>query len=466
MESDSKPGLSAEVAADPPHGPKLWRAGTLTYTTGGLIILFFWLLWGDFAWSIKERSASQMVMLMLKKFEASDLLTGILIGSLPPAIAIFLGPIISYKSDRHRGRWGRRIPFLLIPTPIAVIAMTGLAFSPVFGVWLHGVLGAHSPGANTLVLFSFALFWMLFDFASITANSILGALINDVVPREVLGRFFGAFRALSLIAAMIFNYWLLGKVEAYHVWMFLGIGALFGVGFTLMCLNVREGEYPPAPVENGGGAGGFFPAMCGFLRDCFGKPYYILAFVTLAVPAIAFLPINLFSIFFAKSLKIPMDALGKWTATMFLVSLVLSYPLGVLADRVHPLRLGIATLVLYALAVLWGGLFICDPTSFFAAYLAHGILSGVWVTATASLGQRLFPREKFAQFASAAGIINCVSQIVIGPALGVFLDATGHVYRHTYLVGCGLAVICLFCAIKLHSRFQALGGPRNYVAPQ
>lgn len=36
--------------------PKIWKQGTLTYTTFGLIALFFWLLWGDFTWAMKDRA--------------------------------------------------------------------------------------------------------------------------------------------------------------------------------------------------------------------------------------------------------------------------------------------------------------------------------------------------------------------------------------------------------------------------
>jgi hypothetical protein len=28
---------------------KIWTVGTLTFTFSGLMLLFFWLLWGDFA---------------------------------------------------------------------------------------------------------------------------------------------------------------------------------------------------------------------------------------------------------------------------------------------------------------------------------------------------------------------------------------------------------------------------------
>ncbi len=82
---------------------------TLTYTTAGLVVVF-WLLWGDFAWSMRDRAIPPTVQLLLNKFGASDMIAGLLFGSLPPAIGLILGPIISYKIDRHRGRWGRRIP--------------------------------------------------------------------------------------------------------------------------------------------------------------------------------------------------------------------------------------------------------------------------------------------------------------------------------------------------------------------
>lgn len=84
---------------------KIWTVGTLTYTSGGLVILFCWLLSGDFAWSLKERSVMWVVQLLIKKFEASDMTAGLLIGTLPQALALVLTPVVSYRSDRHRGRW-------------------------------------------------------------------------------------------------------------------------------------------------------------------------------------------------------------------------------------------------------------------------------------------------------------------------------------------------------------------------
>ena len=81
------------------QGRPLWRAGTLTYTTAGLVALFAWLLWGDFAWMLKERSVVPVAQLVLKKFAASDTLVAILVGSLPAALGMILGPLMdrSYR---------------------------------------------------------------------------------------------------------------------------------------------------------------------------------------------------------------------------------------------------------------------------------------------------------------------------------------------------------------------------------
>src|SRR5438094_9583528 len=103
-------------SANVQRSSKRWTVGTLTYSLGGLSVLFFWLLWGDFAFYLKERAVPPTLQILLRTFGASALISGLLLGSLPQVIAMLLGPVVSFKSDRHRGRWGRRIPFLLMPT--------------------------------------------------------------------------------------------------------------------------------------------------------------------------------------------------------------------------------------------------------------------------------------------------------------------------------------------------------------
>lgn len=456
---------AVDSIAGRPSAEKVWRVGSITYTMAGVVILFSWLLWGDFAWSMKERSVYSVVQLMLRKFGASDLLLGLLMGTLPNAIGMVLGPVISYRSDRHRGRWGRRIPYLLITTPIAVFAMVGMACCPVLGRMLHQAV-PELFDLNTAVLLFFGLFWVIFEIGTLAANAIFGALINDVVPSCFLGRFFALFRALSLLAGMCFNYWLLGKAEVYYHWVFIGIGALYGIGFLMMCLKVKEGEYPE-PVQNDDPRSrGFFGAAKIYFRECFSNKYYLWVFGAYTLSILAFGPVNTFSLFFAKSLQMDMTLYGRYLALTYLISLCLSYFLGMLADRYHPLRVGIVTIAIYFLAALWGGLFISGPQTFAVAFVAHGVVSGVFFTTTASYGQRLFPKARFAQFNSALALIMALGNMLLAPAVGRFLDYTHHAYRYTYLLSAALALLGLVASLVLCRKFAKLGGVSAYQAPE
>lgn len=441
--------------------PRKWMAGTLTYGAAGLAVLFFWLLWGDFAWNMKERSVVPVAQLMLKRFGAADLIVGLLIGSLPAALGMLLVPVVSVKSDRHRGRWGRRIPFLLYPVPFALVALTGLAQAPVLSDWIRAWLG---DGADPYVvrILVFSIFWTLFEIASVVSNAVFGGLINDVVPHEVIGRFFGLFRAVSLLAGIIFNYLIMGHAEEQYGWIFLGVGLLYGVGFPLMCLNITEGKYPPpAPAADRVGAG-----MVTYVRECYGQSYYMLLFAGMTLAAVSFGPVNAFSVFYAKSVGMSMDSYGKYLALTYAISLVLSYFLGVLADRFHPLRTSIAAAVLYAGAMFWGGFAADTPAAFAVAFVLHGVLSGVYATVSASLGQRLFPRAKFAQFASAGGILTAVAFFVTPALVGGILDASGHAYRITFWAAGILAAGAVFVLLAVEARFRKLGGPTGYHPPE
>lgn len=447
--------------SDSPAGKKAWSAGTLTYSVAGLALLFFWLLWGDFAWTLKQRAVDPVAQLLMRSHEASNLFIGLMVGSLPNALGMFIGPVVAVKSDRHRGRWGRRIPFLLMPTPFAAIAMVGVAFSPTMGRWLDTFLAASSPGPHACVLIVFSLFWLVFEALTTISNTVFGALINDVVPAEFLGRFLGLFRAVGLLAGIIFNVFLMGKAEEYAVPIFIGLALIYAVGFTMMCMKVKEGEYPPPPPAAPQPWIGFTQ----YLRECFANPYYLRVVVALAVGGLALGPVNSFSVLYAKEIGVSMQNYGYCQAVYFTFSLVLAYPIGALADRFHPLRLSIATMLVYAAVMLAAFFLVRSPWTFEVFFVLHGALSGAYYTSSASLAQRLFPKDRFAQFASSVGIVAGILYMIMPPALGAFIDAVQRQYSYSFL----LAGILSFAAVgflwHVHGRFVKLGGPENYTAP-
>ncbi len=469
-----------------PAKRQLYTVGTLVYTMSGLVLLFVWLLWGDFALSMRDRSVGPLTEKFLLRQGASNDLKQLLTLFLPTFIALLISPIVSYKSDRLRGPWGRRIPFLLFPTPIAGLAMIGIAFSEQMGMALFTGLGHAAAAEQTLqqaaashTIGVFTVFWTIFEVAVIVSGSVFGGLINDVVPRAVLGRFFGLFRQISLFDGILFNALLFKHAEEHFTLMFAMIGILFGGGFALMCLKVKEGNYPPPPAEDphlsqvGGGFfvwlvqffKRFFSAMAGYMRECFAQPHYLLCFAMFTFGALTFRPINDFTIRYAAQLKMPDADYGNLVALSYLVSLTIAFPLGTLVDRFHPLRLAIVSLVLYVITALYGAFLIKDTFTFGIALVAHTILSGTYFTCTASLGQALFPRSKFTQYASAGGILTSLSMLVFAMTSGRIIDRFDNNYHLTFWAGLVFSVITLCLTIIVYFRFMRLGGPEGYVAP-
>jgi len=454
---------SQPAQATDEQGRKIWRVGTLTYSKAGLIAVFGWLLWGDFAWMIKERALWPLVPIILKRFEASDMVTGLLMGTLPAALGLVLGPIVSYRSDRLRSTRGRRIPYLLASTPVAAAGIIGCAFSSHMGSWLHGVLGASSPGLNVSALICFGVWWTLFEIGTVITNAIFYALINDVVPNPLLGRFFGLFRAISLLAGIIFNLFLIDAAKTYYVHAFVGIGILYGLGFMLMCYKVKEGDYPP-PSDNTTNPGVIGAART-YLRECFRLPYYWWVFAAYTLGMAVFIPVNMFSVLHSESLGINIKTYGVYVAITFAISICLAYPLGALADRFHPVRTALATLILYALLTTWAGFSTATREGFTLAFIGHGVVSGMFFTCSASIQQRLFPKEKFAQFASAAGILTGLANMVIAPVVGKMLDLTHNNYSNTYFAGLAICIGAIISYAATYRHFMKLGGPKGYVPP-
>jgi len=456
---------SRTIPAQISNPNRTWRVGTLTYSFGGLAALFGWLLCGDFALSVRDRAMQGMMQLLLKKFGASNMISGLLIASLPAAIGLIIGPVVGYKSDRLRTRWGRRIPFLLLTTPFIVLSVLGLAFCPQLGAGLQQLLGRHSPGTASSVLIVLAIVWTIFDMSVIIAGAVFGGLLNDVVPTVVLGRFFGLFRIVSLLVGIVFFFWLMGKVETHFTAIFLGVAIIYGLGFSLMCFKVKEGAYPPPPHAQDGPETAM-ASVKAYFKDGFGHSYYLWFFAATILGGMATGPVNLYSIFYAKSLSMDMGTYGKCLGVTYCISLCLSYPLGSLVDRFHPLRLTMGTLVLYMGAMAICFYLVHGVNAFAVALVVHGVIAGTYGTISASLGQRLLPRAKFAEIGSAGGIIGSLAGMAMAPILGAVLDYKGNDYRYTFLAGFIFTVSALVAFTVLHGKFMRLGGPAGYIAPE
>lgn len=459
--SCSPPDRSASPIAS--GGRKVWTAGSLTYTAGGLALLMLLLLSGDFAWSMRERSVQPLFQILLRQYESSDFLTSLLLGSIPACITVLVWPVVSVWSDRTRTRWGRRIPFLFFPTPFIFGAMVGLGYAPELGLWVQKLMGA-TGNPNPYILGVFGLFWVVFEVFAMVTNSVFYGLVNDTVPRVMIGRFFGLFRMASLGAGVYFNFNLIGYAETHAKEVFLGIAVLYLVGFSFMCMFVKEGTYPPPPpvVENDN----LVAKVKRYFRECTHDRFYTVAFITLAVAGMANQPINLFSIFTAKSYGIETVQFGKYIAISYIGSFILSFPLGWLSDRFHPMRTASICAAIYAITMTIGFFFVHTASAFGVLFVLHTILSGCFFTASMALYPMVFPKSQFSQFYSAYSLLNNLLMFVTAPLLGLILQLSNSWYMLTFLISGGIGILSLGLWLYWYQLFKARGGFKNFVPPE
>jgi len=439
----------------PAETPKVWHAGSLIYTRAGLTVLFALLIWGDLSISIKDRLMVPTVQYLLKHYGASDFLIGILAGGCSAAAyGLFLGPTIGRISDRTRTRLGRRIPFLIISVPFIVLSILGLAYAPELAHAILLLTGGSPQSENDLTLKLFSGFMVISELFSTMALMAFMALVNDVLPRTLLGRFFGSFRVLSLLLGIVLNSLVFCRIETSSRWIFISVACLFGLGFLSSALTIKEGTYPPVEESKDLPHRPLTTSLLDLFPKCLLEPYYLCLALALAFEVAAINGSSTFMIPFATSMHVSMTTVGECLNAMFAVSLLMAYPLGIGVDRFHPLRICLVIVSLLSLVTLAECIWVHDGTTFCIGLVLQGILSGCWFTASPSLTQRLLPSETYGEHFASVMLVGAVFGLLFAPALGLVLDHFNHNYLITFVVAATLHVLalCLFLVVYIMNR--------------
>ena len=180
----------------PDVGTRLYRTENLTYTLRGLLVLSFWLLWGDFAFNFFESVFGRFLPIYLKDLQASNTLIGVMGGSFAGLVNVLFLPGISRWSDDLRTKLGRRIPLLYVITPLTVGAVVAVGFAPEIGDWLFLHFSMYLPASVTkvgLILGLMCVLTVSFHFFNMVLVNAYNWLIRDVVPLAVMSRFLAWF---------------------------------------------------------------------------------------------------------------------------------------------------------------------------------------------------------------------------------------------------------------------------------
>ena len=454
---------------------KVYEVGTLRYTRGALISVIFWLLWGDLFLTFMEAVFPSLIPLQLKWQSASDPVVGLLSNSIPFAVGMLICPLIGMKSDRYRGRLGRRRPFLLWSTPFVVLMLSLLGFADPLGAGLYRFLNLFVPCSQQVAtIMLLGLFGAGFSFFNQYTMQVYGFLTVDVIPKEVFGRMAGFYRAVGMLGAFIFNRWVFGLAET-HLWMiYVGSAVLYGAAFMMVIWRVKEGEYPPPDPRHDGL--GMLALLKLYVRECFSHPFYLKYFSIIMLFWFATAPFWTFVTFYATdaakgaaapavNLGMTLDEFGKIKGWANLVQLPVFILFGSLADYWRqPIRAVIAALGFGALVLVASFLCVDTPGSFRLWWLVHSVAVAMMLGSVSVLPVTLLPRELYGQFASATQVFLSIG-MVVGPALcGWFLQAVGD-YRYVYLWGAVFTAVAMVSAIALRREWLKLGGPDAYVAP-
>lgn len=450
-----------------------YRCGTLTYTKAGLFTLFAWMLWGDFCFTLMEVIWPTVLPLVMKSEGAPNFVIAMAVTTIPNAMNFILNPIISTASDRYRGKRGRRIPFLLFSAPFITFFLILMGFSRELGGFLHAALGGMFPSltSSMATVGLICILIVCFRFFELFVGTVFWYLFNDVVPTAFMGRFLGFFRVIGGLAGAFFNLFLLKYAESHTSLIFLGSALLYGTAFLLLSLNVKEGEYPaPQPMTRGKKFS--VEVVMTFFRECFSQRIVRLVYLSSSLGGVNSVMV-VFQIFMAFSLGLSIEEFGKIAGIAALLGTALMYPIGVLVDRFHPLRVLMVSQAGFAVATLMQCMFLFIDFPRETAFWLYACLVGISipmqtanVAATLPMFMRLFPREQFGQFCSANAMCASLSAVAAGVLAGLYLDVikgffpdSGDYYYRFVPVWTSLcAILIAVVTILIFREWKKLGG--------
>jgi MFS family permease len=439
--------------------PRVWAVGTLRYDQRQLFILFFWLMWNDFSILLIE-SVTSLTQVLYQDHGATYTQMAIF-GSTAGYLTMWINPWCSTWSDRHRGRWGRRRPFLFAAVPLFALTLISLPFMPQFSHFAMQFAPVAALIANLHIsgpVLFVGIASLLCGMCNAMVTAIFSYLYFDVVPEKVMGRFQSMTKIMALVVAMVWNFFIFGQATHHIKAVFVCTAAFCLAIYLLSTWQIKEGEYPPPDRH---AQGGVFAPIRAYFVECFSDPFYLWIFAAFALYNINGVSSQVQFAYIHYDLKLDLDAIGKinfWSSAVTLVlGLIFGFAFGSLMDRIKPVRMMAPLYALWALAKIGGFICVHDWWSYLGWMVANNTFGTAVGIVQAAIIIEVFPREKLGQFCSANAITMLLVTNTATLIAAFFFDHLKN-DRCAFLWQAVFLFVGALAFIKVHANWQAKRG--------
>ena len=158
-------------------------------------------------------------------FHLNETLTGAIMAA-DNVLAVFLLPLLGSLSDKADTRWGKRTPFIVVGTVLAVVLM---------------MLLPHADKTGNFVLFVISLFFLLIAMGLYRSPAV--ALMPDLTPKPLRSQANAIINLMGAVGGIytliLISLLLKGGDKPDYTPVFLGVALLMVVAVVLLVLTVR-----------------------------------------------------------------------------------------------------------------------------------------------------------------------------------------------------------------------------------
>ena len=472
---------------------KVYTRGTLTYSIPKLALTIFWMMVGYFIYNISTTLPAKMVPIQLDEFGASDFQKMVILTTIGGVLNMIICPYVSFTSDRHRSKLGRRIPFILYSMPFLVISLALFAFADKIGEFIAAEnISFFSDNPFTCGIIVLMIIMFMYQFFYMYVGSVIHYLCNDIIPKEFFAQVMAAINIAINLGNMFFNIFLFPEANTWYREIFIGSAIAYAVGILLMCLMIKEGEYPPIDGEdelNKASKSIFswmrkiFSGLGIFVKESFSHRIYILRYTLTTLGAVSAIAYT-YSFYLRQDLGLALKDMGYTDGLQSMVNLAAYFCVlfiaGRYVNRWHPVRIVmyntmfVVVNTLLGLRWLFGTLspsaFIWTSTIIAIAYVPATVIGGVSGLPYEML---TFPRSRFGSFCSMQALVRAGFVTVLGLAFGKGLDwfhgffpaESTFYYRYTLCWPVFIGIFQIIVVFLLYREWNRLGGYKNYACP-